>query len=96
MTEIMLRVNGQNQSVAVDDPNTPLLYAFHDDLGLCGPKFGCGLGQCGACCVIIEGRLNLAPPLVRAALRLSDRSVRGLRGRRPFARDARSQPWTRQ
>jgi hypothetical protein len=45
-----------------------------------------------------EGRLllSLAPPLVRTALRLSDRPVRGLRGRRPFARDARSRPWTRQ
>jgi len=55
MTEITLRVNGQEQKVAVDDPNMPLLYALRDDLGLRGPKFGCGLGQCGACCVIIDG-----------------------------------------
>jgi nicotinate dehydrogenase subunit A len=54
MTEITLRVNGQNHRVAVDDPNMPLLYALRDDLGLRGPKFGCGLGQCGACCVIID------------------------------------------
>ena len=55
MTEITLRVNGQNRKVAVDDPNMPLLYALRDDLRLRGPKFGCGLGQCGACCVIIDG-----------------------------------------
>ena len=55
MAEITLRVNGQNHKVAVDDPNMPLLYALRDDLGLRGPKFGCGLGQCGACCVLIEG-----------------------------------------
>jgi nicotinate dehydrogenase subunit A len=55
MTEITLRVNGQNQKIAVDDPNMPLLYALRDDLGLRGPKFGCGLGQCGACSVIIDG-----------------------------------------
>jgi nicotinate dehydrogenase subunit A len=55
MTEITLRVNGQNHTVAVDDPNMPLLYALRDDLGLRGPKFGCGLGQCGACSVIIDG-----------------------------------------
>ena len=55
MTEITLRVNGQNHKVAVDDPNMPLLYALRDDLGPHGPKFGCGLGQRGACCVIIDG-----------------------------------------
>ena len=55
MAEITLRVNGQNHKVAVDDPNMPLLYALRDDLGLRGPKFGCGLGQCGACCVLIDG-----------------------------------------
>ena len=55
MTEITLRVNGQNHTVAVDDPNMPLLYALRNDLGLRGPKFGCGLGQCGACSVIIDG-----------------------------------------
>jgi nicotinate dehydrogenase subunit A len=54
MTEITLRVNGQNHKVAVD-PNMPLLYALRDNLGLRGPKFGCGLGQCGACCVLING-----------------------------------------
>jgi nicotinate dehydrogenase subunit A len=50
-----LRVNGQTHSVDVD-PSTPLLYVLSDDLGLRGPKFGCGLGQCGCCTVLIKGR----------------------------------------
>jgi nicotinate dehydrogenase subunit A len=55
MTEITLHVNGEEQKVTVDDPEMPLLYALRDDLGLRGPKFGCGLGQCGACTVLIDG-----------------------------------------
>src|SRR5438034_11032461 len=53
--KIALRVNGRSESVDVD-PATPLLYVLSDDLGLRGPKFGCGLGQCGACTVIARGR----------------------------------------
>jgi len=49
-----LKVNGQSQTVDVD-PTTPLLYVLSDDLGLRGPKFGCGLGQCGCCTVIVKG-----------------------------------------
>lgn len=52
---IALRVNGRQHTVDVD-PATPLLYVLSDDLGLRGPKFGCGLGQCGACTVIARGR----------------------------------------
>jgi nicotinate dehydrogenase subunit A len=52
---ITLRVNGRTHTVDVD-PQTPLLYVLSDDLGLRGPKFGCGLGQCGACTVIARGR----------------------------------------
>ncbi|MGD0493614.1 MAG: (2Fe-2S)-binding protein [Steroidobacteraceae bacterium] len=52
---ITLNVNGQAAEVAVDDPNMPLLYALRNDLGLHGPRFGCGLGQCGACTVHIDG-----------------------------------------
>jgi nicotinate dehydrogenase subunit A len=50
-----LTVNGQRHEVDVD-PATPLLYVLSDELGLRGPKFGCGLGQCGACTVIMGGR----------------------------------------
>jgi nicotinate dehydrogenase subunit A len=52
---ISLKVNGQSHTVDVD-PRTPLLYVLSDDLALRGPKFGCGLGQCGACTVISGGR----------------------------------------
>jgi nicotinate dehydrogenase subunit A len=54
MARISLAVNGKKQVVDVD-PDTPLLYVLRDDLQLNGPKFGCGLGQCGACTVIIDG-----------------------------------------
>ena len=50
-----LHVNGQTVQISVDDPNMPLLYALRNDLGLHGPRFGCGLGQCGACTVHIDG-----------------------------------------
>jgi len=50
-----LTVNGHKVSVPVDDPDMPLLYALRNDLGLHGPRFGCGLGQCGACTVHIDG-----------------------------------------
>ena len=54
MARISLRVN--NRSRVVDtDPTTPLLYVLRDDLELRGPRFGCGLGQCGACTVIMDG-----------------------------------------
>ncbi|MED5377819.1 MAG: 2Fe-2S iron-sulfur cluster-binding protein, partial [Acidobacteriota bacterium] len=52
MSEVTLTVNGATHTVDVD-PVTPLLYVLRNDLGLKGPRFGCGLGQCGACTVII-------------------------------------------
>src|SRR5271154_7008898 len=78
MTEITLRVNGQEQKVAVNDPNMPLLYALRDDLGLRGPKFGCGLGQCGACCVLIEG--EAARSCVTLAVDARDKEIKTLEG----------------
>jgi nicotinate dehydrogenase subunit A len=54
MARISLRVNNQTRVVDTD-PTTPLLYVLRDDLELHGPRFGCGLGQCGACTVIMEG-----------------------------------------
>ncbi|HUP05681.1 MAG TPA: (2Fe-2S)-binding protein [Caldimonas sp.] len=53
MTALAFDVNGRTQSVDVD-PATPLLYVLRDDLRLNGAKFGCGLGQCGACTVIVD------------------------------------------
>jgi len=55
MSTIALNVNGRAHTIDVD-PATPLLYVLSDDLALNGPKFGCGLGQCGACTVIMGGR----------------------------------------
>jgi nicotinate dehydrogenase subunit A len=55
MSAVNLKVNGREHSLDVD-PATPLLYVLSDDLGLNGPKFGCGLGQCGACTVIVKGQ----------------------------------------
>jgi aerobic-type carbon monoxide dehydrogenase small subunit (CoxS/CutS family) len=54
MSAITLKVNGASHAVN-SEPSTPLLYVLRNDLGLEGPKFGCGLGQCGACTVIING-----------------------------------------
>lgn len=55
MSSITLIVNRQRHTIDVD-PTTPLLYILSDDLRLRGPKFGCGLGQCGSCTVLSAGR----------------------------------------
>ncbi len=54
MSIVTLRVNGANHEVDIDE-STPLLYVLRNDLGLQGPRFGCGLSQCGACTVIVDG-----------------------------------------
>src|SRR3954465_7946373 len=62
-------VNGKTVSITIDDPDMPLLYALRDDLELHGPRFGCELGQCGACTVIMEGNAirSCSPPVSAAA-----------------------------
>ncbi|MBV9505766.1 MAG: (2Fe-2S)-binding protein [Acidobacteriia bacterium] len=55
MSAVALKVNGRSHTIDAD-PSTPLLYVLSDDLQLQGPKFGCGLGQCGACTVICKGQ----------------------------------------
>jgi len=52
---LVLHVNGASREIAAD-PETPLLYVLRNDLKLKGARFGCGLGQCGACTVIIDGK----------------------------------------
>jgi aerobic-type carbon monoxide dehydrogenase small subunit (CoxS/CutS family) len=69
MSIVKLHVNGADRDVDID-PSTPLLYVLRNDLGLRGPRFGCGLGQCGACTVIIDG----------AAIRSCTTSVSQVRG----------------
>jgi nicotinate dehydrogenase subunit A len=54
--KMTLNVNGKPLAITADDPQMPLLYALRDDLGLRGPRFGCGLGQCGACTVLVDGK----------------------------------------
>jgi nicotinate dehydrogenase subunit A len=56
MARVTLQVNGAARVVDVDDPNTPLLYVLRNDLELTGAKFGCGLAQCGACTVHVDGQ----------------------------------------
>ncbi len=54
MSVVSLSVNGEMHEVDIED-STPLLYVLRNDLGLNGPRFGCGLGQCGACTVLVDG-----------------------------------------
>ncbi len=65
---ITLSVNGKSRSLDVE-PDTPLLYVLRDNLALNGPKFGCGLAQCGACTVILDGKAvrSCSTPISRAA-----------------------------
>ncbi len=57
MTQTLtLHLNGAERAVTLDDPDTPLLYVLRNDLCLHGPRFGCGLGQCGACTVHVDGQ----------------------------------------
>ena len=68
-TSVSLTVNGQAATVTVDDPGQPLFYVLRNELGLRGPRFGCGLGQCGACAVLLDGDVMLSckTPLSQAA-----------------------------
>jgi len=56
MADFTLDVDGRARTITIDDPGMPLLYALRDELGFNNPRFGCGLGQCGACTVHIDGR----------------------------------------
>jgi len=51
-----LNVNGKRVTITIDDPDMPLLYVLRDNLALKGPRFGCGLAQCGACTVHVDGK----------------------------------------
>src|ERR1700749_1504141 len=74
---IELTINGKAQRVDAD-PETPLLYVLRNDLEMNGAKYGCGLGQCGACTVIVDGRAVFSFLMPLAAL--EGRSVRTIEG----------------
>ena len=74
---IALTINGSEHKLDID-PNTPLLYALRDTLELHGAKFGCGLGQCGACTVMVDGKAAYSCLLPVAAL--EGRKIRTLEG----------------
>jgi nicotinate dehydrogenase subunit A len=78
MAQITLRVNGKARTVDTD-PSTPLLYVLRDDLELQGPRFGCGLSQCGACTVIMDGEtVRSCSVPVRAARNRNITTLEGL------------------
>jgi nicotinate dehydrogenase subunit A len=77
MARISLKVNGRSRVVDTD-PSTPLLYVLRDELGLNGPKFGCGLSQCGCCTVILDG--NAVRSCSIAASNAQNRNITTLEG----------------
>jgi nicotinate dehydrogenase subunit A len=81
MPTYALQVNGRNSTVTVDDPDTPLLYVLEQNFQINGARFGCGLGQCGACTVLLDDqpvRSCILP--VSEAVGRSVTSLEGLRG----------------
>ena len=68
-SKITINLNGRKRNFRVEDPEMPLLYALRDDAGLHGPRFGCGLKQCGACTVQVDGEAvrSCSYPISRAA-----------------------------
>ncbi len=84
----LLQINGEARSVDVDG-ETPLLWVLRDHLGMTGTKFGCGVGQCGACTVHLDGRaVRSCTVPVSAAARAEIRTIEGLatsRDQRIFA-----------
>src|SRR5215467_10039456 len=79
MASYTVRVNGKTQRVESWDPDQPLLYLLRNALGLHGPKFGCGLGQCGACTVLIDGKVaRSCITLVQAAAGKKVTTIEGL------------------
>jgi len=77
MKQITLKVNGRQHSVTAD-PETPLLFVLSDELGLRGPRFGCGMAQCGACTVIMNGLVVRS--CVKAVSAVGDDEVTTLEG----------------
>jgi aerobic-type carbon monoxide dehydrogenase small subunit (CoxS/CutS family) len=80
MANLSLQVNGQHANVSIDDPNTPLLYVLEQNFLVNGARFGCGLGQCGSCTVLLDGKpIRSCNTPVSAADGRSVTSLEGLR-----------------
>ena len=77
MKEITLKVNDRQHLLTVD-PETPLLFVLNDELGLRGPRFGCGMAQCGACTVIMRGQVVRSCVMPVSAV--GDREITTLEG----------------
>jgi nicotinate dehydrogenase subunit A len=80
MATFTFQVNGKDSTVTVDDPSTPLLFILQENFQLNGPKFGCGLAQCGSCTVLLDGRPIRS--CVTAVSRADGHSVTSLEGLR--------------
>ena len=79
MPTVVLKVNGKTRRLERDvDPDTPLLYVLRGDFGLNGPRFGCGLGQCGACTVLVDGKAE--PSCVTSISEVAGREIVTLEG----------------
>ncbi|HTS13827.1 MAG TPA: (2Fe-2S)-binding protein [Candidatus Limnocylindrales bacterium] len=90
MASISFQVNGKAQAVDVD-PDTPLLWVLRDSLQLTGTKFGCGIGQCGACTVHLDGN-----PTRSCSIAVSDvagKSITTIEGLSPNSTHAIQQAW---
>jgi aerobic-type carbon monoxide dehydrogenase small subunit (CoxS/CutS family) len=77
MANITLKVNGKTHTLDLD-PSTPLLYVLRNDLGLRGPRFGCGLGQCGACTVIVNGAATRSCSVLVSSVKSEVTTLEGL------------------
>ena len=88
MAQMQLKVNGKARTVDAD-ADIPLLYALRDQLGLNGPKFGCGKGQCGACTVLVNGQATRS--CITAAAQVQDKPITTLEGLGSSAKPGKSQ-----
>ena len=90
VSKYTLQINGKKHTVELE-PDTPLLWALRDALGLVGTKYGCGVGQCGACTVHIDGRRVLA--CLTLAASVQGRHVTTIEGLHPQAMHPLQQAW---
>jgi isoquinoline 1-oxidoreductase alpha subunit len=86
-----LTINGAAHAIDVDDPATPLLWVIRDHVGLTGTKFGCGLGQCGACTVHLEGNAIRSCSVPVAAV--TGKSITTIEGRSPDGQHPLQRAW---